>query len=267
MSRVTITVTVTVVAATLALAAGDAAANPRPLPFSYPYETLPTGKIEVEQYADLVPLRVPEEQDDGTMEGVTRLRAELQTELEMGFTDRLEGGWYFVFAQSAEDGALSFEGVKQRLRYRLGEAGAWPVNVGLYFEAAEFREELELEQKLILARRFGAVNVVANLVLEQEYEWAEEKVALVYTPTFGVTYELSPHFIAGAEYRANGNIPLEDDQGSTSRHYVGPTFLAQSGELFLSLGVYVRVDNLGDDIATGDPYGRVWIRTLLGIGL
>lgn len=247
----------------LAIVAGDAAANPRPLPFSYPYETLPTGKIEVEQYVDLVPLRIPEEQPDGTMEDVTRLRAELQTELEMGLTDRLELGWYFVFAQGAEDGALSFDGVKQRLRYRLGELGAWPVNVGLYFEAAEFRDELELEQKLLLSRRFGALNVVANLVLEQEYVWSEDEVELLYAPTFGVSYELLPQLMFGAEYWSKGSIG--DD--AVSRHYVGPTALVQSGEVFVSLGVYLRVDNLGDDIATGDAFGRVWVRALLGIGL
>ena len=255
---------VSLAAALLLSSAGEAPASPRPLPFSYPYETLPAGKLEVEQYVDLVPLRVPEEQPDGTMEGVTSFRSELQTELEFGVTDRLEAGWYLVFAEDAGSGtAMSFRGIKQRLRYRLGEAGEWPVNVGLYLEAAEFRDELELEEKLLLSRRFGALNVVANLVLEQEYVWSQDDVKLIYAPTFGVSYELMPQLMFGAEYWSKGSVG--DD--AVSRHYVGPTALVQSGEVFVSLGVYLRVDNLGDDIATGDAFGRVWVRALIGIGL
>jgi len=45
--------------AVMALAsAGAAHANPRPLPYTYIYETLPKGDAEIEQYADLTPLRV-----------------------------------------------------------------------------------------------------------------------------------------------------------------------------------------------------------------
>jgi hypothetical protein len=45
--------------AAIALAsAGVARANPRPLPYTYIYETLPGGDAEIEQYADLTPLRV-----------------------------------------------------------------------------------------------------------------------------------------------------------------------------------------------------------------
>lgn len=48
---------------------------------------------------------------------------------------------------------------------------------------------------------------------------------------------------------------------------MGPTFLAQSGKVFLSLGTYLRLDGLADRAAVGDPFGKLWVRTLIGIEL
>ena len=45
----------------LALLPASARANPHPLPYSYPYQTLPKGKIEVEEIADLIPMLVARE--------------------------------------------------------------------------------------------------------------------------------------------------------------------------------------------------------------
>ena len=99
---------------------GLAVANPHPLPYSYPYQTLPKGRVEVEEIADLVPVRVAREKEDGTRDAVTAVRSQLQTELEIGLNDRLELGLYFSFHQSAtaDTPAMRFDGMKQRLRYR-----------------------------------------------------------------------------------------------------------------------------------------------------
>lgn len=250
-----------------------ATANPRPLPFSYPYETLPPGKLEIEQYADVIPVRVTRENPDGTLSGVFSQRSMLQTELEFGITDRLELGWYFVFEQSASADApfLRFRGIKQRLRLRLAESGDWPVNVGLYLEAAEFHDEVELEEKILLSRRLGPVNLVANLWVEQEYYFQTDELKLIYNPTLGATYELSPRVIVGGEYWVRGRFGrgggTTEDAPAGARHYLGPTLLLQSGEVWLALGAYLRLDNLGSDYVAGDPYGKVWIRALIGFGL
>jgi hypothetical protein len=260
-----------------ALVPAAALANPRPLPFSYPYETLPSGKLEIEQYADVIPVRVARELSDGTTEGVFSLRSELQTELEFGLTDRLEVGWYFVFRQGASAGTpfLRFQGLKQRARLRLAEEGEWPVNVGLYLEVAELHNELEIEEKILLSRRVGPLNLVVNLWVEQEYYFQTEETKLIFNPTLGASYELSQRVFVGAEYWARGRFDDDDagddgaesDSPSGTRHYAGPTLLVQSGEVFLSLGVYLRLDHLGAGTVVDDPYGRVWFRTLLGIGL
>ena len=255
-----------------------ATANPRPLPFSYPYETLPSGKLEVEQYTDLIPIRVARENTDGTLDGVFSVRSILQTEIEYGLTDHIEVSWYFVFRQgaSATTPFLQFSGVKQRVRFRLAETGEWPVDVGVYLELAEFHDELEFEEKLLLSRRFGAVTAVANLWIEQEYYFQSGDTKHIYNPTAGVTYELSPKAIVGLEYWGRGRFDdAEDvtdmtgvtDAPTRTHHYLGPTFLAQSGKLFFSLGAYVRLDRLTGSQTAGDPYGKLWFRSVIGVEL
>jgi hypothetical protein len=260
----------------MAVVAPEALANPHPLPFSYPYQTLPKGRIEVEEIADLVPMRVSREREDGTRDGVMSLRSRLQTELEIGITDRLELGLYFQFQQgaTADTPAMRFDGLKQRLRYRFAEEGDWPVDVGVYFELAEFHNEFELEEKLLLSRRFGYLTAVANLWVEQEYYFQEQEWKLIYNPTAGLHYEVSPSLILGLEYWARGRFDeakaaaraATSDSPDGARHFLGPTVLLQSGEAWWSTGVYARLDNLGDAFQPEDPYGKMWIRTIVGLG-
>jgi hypothetical protein len=258
----------------LLVSATPAAATPRPLPFTYPAETLPQGNLEVEQYVDLVPVRVAREEDAGTR-AVTSLRSELTTELEYGITDKLELGLYFAFQQaaSATSPYLQFRGLKQRLRYELSQQPCWPLGVGIYGEIAEFHDELEFEEKIILSKRFGAVGVALNLWVEQEYYFQDDLWKFIYNPTVGAYYEFSPHFSVGAEYWLRGRFDEADAAENasgvpvTTRHYVGPTAMVQAGEYFASLGSYLRVDHLSEPLAVGDTYGRVWFRVLVGVHL
>jgi len=253
-----------------------ALANPHPLPFSYPYQTLPKGKIEVEEIADLIPMRVAREKVDGTRDAVTAIRSELQTELEIGVTDRLELGLYFDFKQgaTADTPAMRFGGVKQRLRYRFAEEGDLPLDMGVYLELAEFYNEIEVEEKLLLSRRFGYLTTVCNLWVEQEYYFQDRQWKLIYHPTVGAVYELSPNFMLGLEYWAQGRFDKggaatgqdEAQISAGARQYLGPTFLLQSGEAWWSVGAYARLDHFGEASKAEDPYGKVWVRSMVGLG-
>jgi len=253
-----------------------AAANPHPLPYSYPYQTLPKGKVEVEEIVDLIPMRVAREKEDGTRDAVTAVRSQLQTELEIGVSDRLELGLYFSFHQSAtaDTPAMRFDGLKQRLRYRFAEEGDLPLDIGVYLEVAEFFNEIEIEEKLLLSRRFGYLTTVANLWVEQEYYFQTQEWKLIYNPTVGATYEFSPNLMLGLEYWARGRFNKADpqvaaassDSPTAARHYLGPTVLLQSGEAWWSTGVYARLDHFSEAAQAEDPYGKVWIRTIVGMG-
>ena len=257
----------------LLLTSGSARATPRPLPFSYPPQVLPAESFEGEQIIDTTPVRVARE-DPSDTKAVTSLRWHLETEFEYGLTDWLELSWYLAFDQSAsaQSPFLQFQGVKQRARAQLADRGEWPIDLGVYVEIAEFHDEVEFEQKLLLGKRLGRLDLIANLWGEQEYYFQEGDWKFVYNPTAGVTYELSPHFNVGVEYWARGRFDAEAtngraDSAADARHYLGPTFLAQRGEYFLSVGAYARLDRLGKSQRLEDPWGNIWVRAMLGIGL
>ncbi|HVU50822.1 MAG TPA: hypothetical protein VHL80_09055 [Polyangia bacterium] len=258
----------------LLAAAGRARANPRPLPFTYQAETLPAGAVEVEQFVDLVPVRVLSA-TSATNAPVWLLASEFQTEFEVGLTDRLELGLYVSFVpRPGEDFAqvpvLPFgNGLKQRLRYHLTDPERWPVDVALYGEVSENEREIELEGKIILQRRAGPVRFITNL-------WAEHELYLdghrewVLNPTLGATAELSPRYSLGAEGWMRAEYPTDAPATrafNLGPHvYAGPAFLASFGRLWWSTGAYVRLTELDRATQLGDAYGRFWFRTIIGLG-
>jgi len=260
--------------------ASSAHASPKPLPFSYMHSVEPLGGFEIESNIDMSPVRVSRETDNGT-EAVTGMRMELETELEVGLGDGLEFGWYFDFRQEASGrgAAIEWKGVKQRLRYQLAPEGVWPIDVALYLEVAELDDEIEIEEKVLLSKRIGPFRAAINLWIEQEYYFQEDLWKLVYHPTAGVVYDLSPHASIGLEYWARGrfddNQPKSGITGTSAAadttkavQYLGPiVHLATSHGPWFSIGAYVRLDALGDDAVVGDPYGQLWFRAVVGFDL
>jgi hypothetical protein len=248
-----------------------ALANPRALPFTYPSESLAKGAMEMEQYVDLTPVKTI----DTTGAKTWTPAFKLTTEYEYGITDRLELGLYLQFSNNPGDGTgiapLSFDGVKQRLRYRLAAPGQWPVDLSLYLELAELRNEFEIEAKVNLQRRVGRVRFMLNLWAEREFyydgqgEWA-------INPTGGVTWQIHPIFHFGLEYwmRAEFGRATADPAtafNASAHEFVGPAALLQFGRFWWSTGAYVRLDGLHDPLPIGALYGHVWVRTIIGLDI
>jgi hypothetical protein len=251
-----------------------ASANPRPLPFTYIYETIGEGESEIEQYVDYTPMRgLSSETKDKAWFGATQF----QTEYEYGLTSRLELGLYATFVPSApadltNTGHLSEgNGLKQRLRYRFSELRELPVDIAIYGEVVENSREIELEAKLILQRWIGSsVRVAANLSVEHEYyfdghgEW-------VLNPSVGVSWQAHPSIQPGFEYwmRAEynpgeaGPRPFSDGP----HHYLGPVLMLNFGRIWWSSGVYLRVDDTAHTMDVGEPYSRIWVRSVFGVSL
>jgi hypothetical protein len=258
-----------------------AGATPQPLPFTYVYETLPKGSLEVEQYADFTPIRV--QSSAGGNQSVLYGATQLQTEFEYGISDRLELGLYVTFAPSPPSGEAyplvppltEGNGLKERLRLRLAEAGEWPVDVGLYGELVENEREVELEAKIILERHIGDLRIVANLWAEREYEQYDiHQGDWVINPTLGVTYQVTPAFHPGIEGWMRAEYPDSSpartfDLGPQA--YVGPTMMFDFGNFWWSTGFYFRVTDVGHTpdpaITPGalDAFGNVWMRMIFGL--
>jgi hypothetical protein len=256
----------------LILAPGIASAQitPRPLPFTYGYATNGEGATEIEQYVDLTPAK-------GTSPtGDTRwfLASQFQTEFEYGITNHLELGLYVTFAPQPPDltGVELTEGTgaKQRLRYRIAEEGEWPLDVALYGELVENDHEIELEGKIILQKRIGRLLVASNLWAEFERYYTHEK-AVVFNPTLGATYQISPVVNPGIEawMRAELSSPVEHPVpfGHGPHVLVGPAMMLNFGSFWWSTGVYLRATDYGRSPEPGDAPGAVWARMIVGLQL
>lgn len=253
--------------------ATGARANPRALPFTYPYETLAEGEAEIEQYADVSPLTALSATSGAR---VWYAPPQLQTEFEYGISNRLELGLYVTFVPSHADTLTSTaaltegDGVKQRLRLRLAEQGELPVDIALYGEVVENDRELELEAKLILARRLDRLRLMVNLTAEREYYFVNRR-DWVLNPSAGLTYQVTPTFNPGLEYWMRAEFTDPDPPvrpfNLEPHHYVGPTVLLDFGQLWWSTGVYLRLDDVARSMQPGDAFGNVYARTIIGVSL
>lgn len=248
-------------------------ANPRPLPFSYPYETLAEDEAEIEQYVDMTPVRaIPVTTGLPAWINIYRL----QTEFEYGITDRLELGLYVQYVPSAGDAWSAVppfaggNGIKQRLRLRLAEEGDWPVDVSLYGEVCELDNELELEAKINLQKRFGRARAMINLWAEREFYY-DGRADWVIQPTAGFTYEVTPTFHPGVEYwmRAESpdDKPPQKDFIDGPHHFIGPAVMLSFGKVWWTTAVYWRASDTKRTVVLGDNVGHVWARTVIGLSL
>lgn len=249
-------------------AAPDAHATPHPLPYSYAYATLPSGGLELEQYADVTP--VPAVVDASSGRVGLYPRAVLTTELEYGLTDHLEAGLYY---QATTDTSvltgsvpLRFDGLKQRLRYRFAEPGELPVDMSVYGEVSEGSDDLELEGKLNFEKRLGSLQLLVNLWGERELYYQEQD-EWVINPTAGGSFELSPAVHLGVEYWLHAEYGGAD-AGSFNpapHSYLGPALMLDGNKGWVAFAPYLRLDHWNRAARFGDEFGRIWWRFVLGL--
>jgi hypothetical protein len=204
------------------LASREARADRKYYLFTYQYATLPKGSAELETW-------VTREDSDGKS---SQTNGELQLEGEFGVTDRLDVSLYTTFTKEGSS-SLDWDSSKIEAKYRLGSAGAWPVDVELYAEYEQpfkVRGFGEPELKLILAHDFGALNASGNFIFQKPVDdetgrhraWQKEWAA-------GASYEISPRVNAGLE----GHGSFTD---STAK--IGPVVSYQAEKAWVAFGPY-----------------------------
>jgi len=250
--------TVLLVALALPLAAR---ADRRIFAYTYPYMTLPKGSLEMEHYLDLG-LRGPTVAWDGPVSPTapvdyTHPTYLHQVELEYGITDRLDFGFYNVFAQDPS-GVFKFDGVKLRSRYRFGDPGLHFVDPAVYLEFVYFGDEIEIEQKLILSKILGKVEVAFNLTLEEELELGAKEWEYVVLPSVAIGYHFTPGFAVGLEYV--GRMQIEEEEVESYVSYLGPCISVASGPFYWTLAAEPQ-------LGRRTSMAAVQIRSILGIVL
>jgi hypothetical protein len=232
----------------LSLGAAPAHADRRAFTRTYEYMTMPTGELELEIYSQEAR---PVFDEDG-------VEFQFQLELEYGITDHWDVSVYHVFEQAGgfalpeENSELHYEEMKLRSRYRFAERGEWPVDLLLYGEAVDvFGSDLhELEGKVILARDFGALTAVVNLIGEVAFGEGESEFEQGFT--LGLTYEIVPAFKAGAETWAN----VELQEGELLGWWAGPAVSwAPSSKFWWAVTAGFGLNDDSDDLIVRSIFG------------
>ncbi len=209
--------------------------------WTYQYVTMPEGATELEFYQTT---KIREQLDSW----------EYRVEVEHGITDYWDFSVYQIFAQT-ENGALSWDAVQLRTRYRFGEEGLYPVDPLLYLEynrKTDSRQPNKLEAKVILAKTIAEFNLAVNPVYELFFApGTEHEVGL----DVGASVQVIPAFVAGIE--STSRAEFEDGETEIAS-YLGPTVSFASGHWWYTLGAAVGLTDESDEAR---------IRFLMGVGL
>ena len=124
---------------------------------------------------------------------------------------------------------------------------------------------------MLLQYRVDRIRIAANLSSEYELYFSDQR-ELVANPSLGATYEFSPSFHLGAETWLRTEYPTNPKPAARTfglgpQVYAGPAMLANFGRLWWSLGIYARVTDASHDLMPGEPYGRIWARSVIGYDL
>ena len=145
------------ISALLPLAGGSMArADRRYFVQSYTPFLVPAGSVEFETWLTA---------KSGHQDPALHTGWENRFEYEYGITDRLTGAAYLNFKQ-APGGSLVFKSPSLELIYALAERGSVFGDPAIYTEVSETGEEMEIENKLLLAHRgcrwVSALNLVSQ---------------------------------------------------------------------------------------------------------
>lgn len=196
----------------------QAQASERRFTFSYEATTSPKGMWEYEQFVTWSTSKGNDSKFD---------RLDFRHEFEVGLTDHLQLGiyvadWRYQDGRSVENDRAEYRDTAFELIYNLTNPVADPVGLALYGEVKIGDELFELEGKFIVQKDIGPWTLVYNVIIEAEWEgdrYEEDKGE--FAQTFGVSYQVRPQFLVGAELVHEVEFP---DWNETDDHlvYLGP---------------------------------------------
>jgi len=254
----------------LSMAALPAGADERKYTYSYEAKTLPKGVFESEHWATFRTGK-----HDGDF-----LRLDLREELEYGLTDRLTTALYLNFEYLRADGVpgvddeteFKLEGLSSEWKYRLTDAGIFPVGLLAYAEVGVADDEVELEAKLVASRELGPWSFAYNLVLELAWEQEEgpsgekewEKGSQI-SHTAGISYDAGSCVNVGLE--AVARMSLEGTFSETESHsyFIGPNVHVATSGWWATLTLLKQVDIKENTGLVLDGQERYEIRLIFGI--
>lgn len=157
------------------------------------YSTAEKGEFEIELWNDM---NFKEADNDDTY------NSKHQLEVEYGLTDHLQFAYYEVYTWDRAQG-WERDAFKVEAKARFAEPGKWPVDLALYteYKNPDGHRDVnsdELENKVILSKDVGPLNLVGNVIFEKQLnthsDWEFEYTA-------GASYAMTPKARVGLELK------------------------------------------------------------------
>lgn len=232
-------------------------ADRRNFAWNYEYKTMQKGELELENYFTPKINRIEDE---------TETTWEHWLELEYGLTDKTDVGLYQMFKQNPES-ALQYNGYKLRMRHKFGSPGLYPLDPLIYLEFIQKPDEIEFEQKLVLAKNLNKTFFALNFTFEQALEEEEEKngeketeVELQLNPSFGIGYQVRPSLSLGLELLNKNKI--SEGEVKNPALFVGPTISWATEKGWWTLN-FLPLINRTEDVK--NAHDEFMVRSLIGI--
>ena len=157
------------------------------------YKTAEQGEFAVEIYNDM---------NFSDADTEASYNSKHQLELEYGALDHFQLAYYEVYTWDRQKD-WERDAFKIEAKWRLANAGQWPVDVALYTEYKNpdghrgIRSD-ELENKIIVSKDVGPVNLVGNFIFEKALNTSRD---WTFEYTAGIRYRLTPRTRVGLELK------------------------------------------------------------------
>lgn len=160
-------------------------------------------------------------------------------------------------------------GFSNEWKYQLSDPFTNKIGSALYGEISLSPDEVELEGKLILDKRFNrfvaAFNVVGELEFESEVESGEEETEWEHEYSlefdYGLGYFINDRWTVGFEAR-NHNEILPEDGWEHSALFIGPNFSYKGENWWVSLTALPQIANLMGEGLVLDEHEKLNTRLL-----
>jgi len=214
--------------------------------FTYVYEatTAAPGSVEGETWVTWK--TSPEEE--------RRFNAvDFRHEIEFGITDHFQAAiyladWGYVEDPAANEHDFSYQSSAIELIYNLTNPTTDLLGSALYGEVRGGPDELELESKVILQKNVGRFVVAYNATVEAKWEGDRlDQKGGEFAQSFGVSYEVSPAFLVGAELLHEIDLP-DWSEAEDSVLYAGPNISYRHGNWWATLTPLAQLTNVASEV-------------------
>ena len=225
------------------LAATTALAGSRRFTYVYEVTTSPPGDVELENW---ITWKTRKPDDHGFNQ------VEFRHELEFGITEKLQmavyvADWNYHRGVSAGERGFTLDGSAIELIYNFTNPVSDPIGLAAYQEFKGGYRFFESESKLLLQKNVGRFVVAYNATLEAEWEGEglEEREG-EFQQSLGLSYEINPHFLVGAEAVHEIAFP-EWSETEEGKFFAGPNVSVRSGNWWATVTALAQVTRSGEE--------------------